>query len=79
MERRTRVLLLTPSLGGGGAQHVLVLVARGLPREKFEVHLGLVRQGDASAGTVPSGVTAHVLVPGGRAPRHFHCCCWCGG
>jgi len=64
MERRTRVLLLTPSLGGGGAQHVLVLVARGLPREKFEVHLGLVRQGDASSGTAPPGATVHTLGAG---------------
>ena len=64
MEQRTRILLLTPSFGGGGAQHVLALVARGLSRERFEVHLGLVRAGDASAGAVPPGVTVHALGAG---------------
>jgi glycosyltransferase involved in cell wall biosynthesis len=64
MKQRTKILLLTPSLGGGGAQHVLVLVARGLPRERFEVHLGLMRQGDASAGAVVPGVTVHALGAG---------------
>jgi glycosyltransferase involved in cell wall biosynthesis len=64
MEQRTRILLLTPSLGGGGAQHVMLLVARGLSREKFEVHLGLVRSGDASAGAVPPGVAVHALGAG---------------
>ncbi len=49
MEQRTRILLLTPNIGGGGAQHVMVLVARGLSRERFEVHLGLMRAGDAGA------------------------------
>ena len=64
MEQRTRILLLTPSIGGGGAQHVMVLVARGLSRERFEVHLGLVRAGDPSAGAMPSGVTVHALGAG---------------
>ncbi|MGD1065074.1 MAG: glycosyltransferase [Terracidiphilus sp.] len=64
MEQRTRILLLTPSIGGGGAQHVMVLVARGLSRERFEVHLVLVRAGDPSAGAVPPGVTVHALGAG---------------
>jgi glycosyltransferase involved in cell wall biosynthesis len=42
----------------------MLLVARGLPREKFEVHLGLVRSGDASAGAVPPGVAVHALGAG---------------
>jgi len=64
MEQRTRVLLLTTNIRGGGAQHVMVLVARGLSREKFEVHLGLVRAGDPRAGAVPPGVAVHALGAG---------------
>lgn len=59
MERRSRILLLTPRLGGGGAQHVLALLARGLSQERFETHLGLVRDKDARA--LPPWVTAHAL------------------
>jgi len=58
---RTRILLLTPRIGGGGAQQVMALLARGLPQERFEVHLGLVRAGDPGAGAVPAWVTAHGL------------------
>src|SRR5579863_7934515 len=39
---RPRVLLLIPHLGGGGAERVTALLARNLPREKFEIHLGLI-------------------------------------
>ncbi len=58
---RVRVLLLTPRIGGGGAQQVMALLARGLSRERFEVHLGLVRPGDPGSKTVLSGVTIHAL------------------
>jgi glycosyltransferase involved in cell wall biosynthesis len=58
---RTRILLLSPRLGGGGAQQVMALLARGLPQEKFEIHLGLVRTGDSGAGALPAGVTVHRL------------------
>ncbi len=64
MEQRTRVLLLTPNIGGGGAQHVMVLVARGLSRERFEVHLGLMRSGDPGTVAAPPGVTVHALGAG---------------
>jgi glycosyltransferase involved in cell wall biosynthesis len=64
MEQRTRVLLLTPNMGGGGAQHVMLLVARGLSRDRFEVHIGLMRSGDADAGAVPPGVTVHAMGAG---------------
>ena len=40
--RRIRILLLIPHLGGGGAEQVTALLARGLSREKYDVHLGLV-------------------------------------
>ena len=39
----------------------MALVARGLPQERFEVHLGLVRAGDPSPGAGPAGVTVHGL------------------
>lgn len=61
---RTRILLLTPRLGGGGAQQVMALLARGLPQEKFEVHLGLVRAADPGPGTMPPSVTVHGFGPG---------------
>lgn len=59
--QRVRVLLLTPRIGGGGAQQVMALLARGLSRERFEVHLGLVRSGDSGSNAVPSWVTIHAL------------------
>lgn len=58
---RTRVLLLTPRIGGGGAQQVMGLVARGLSQERFDVHLGLVRSGDPGPGAAPAWVTIHAL------------------
>jgi glycosyltransferase involved in cell wall biosynthesis len=61
MAQRIRILLLIPRLGGGGAQQVMALLARGLSREKYEVHLGLVTQGDAAATSLPPEVTIHAL------------------
>jgi glycosyltransferase involved in cell wall biosynthesis len=48
-------------MGGGGAQQVMALLARGLSRERFEVHLALVRSGDPGLKTAPPGVTVHAL------------------
>ena len=39
--QRVRLLLLHPRLGGGGSQHVMTLLAKELPQDKYEVHLGL--------------------------------------
>lgn len=61
MEQRTRILLLTPRLGGGGAQHVMALLARGLSQQRFEVHLGLMRAARTEMHAVPSWVTVHAL------------------
>jgi glycosyltransferase involved in cell wall biosynthesis len=58
---RTKVLLLTPRIGGGGAQQVMALVARGLSKERFKVHLGLVRARDSDPRAMPSWVTVHVF------------------
>ena len=58
---RTRILLLIPRLGAGGAEQVMTLLASGLSRRKYEVHLGLVMAADAAAIELPHWVAAHAL------------------
>ncbi len=55
-----KVLLLIPHLGGGGAERVTALLARGLATNKYELHLGLIAQtnGDRS---LPASVNFHAL------------------
>ena len=53
--------MLIPHLGGGGAEQVMALLARGLSCEKYELHLGLLTQADAGAGQFPPWVTVHPL------------------
>jgi glycosyltransferase involved in cell wall biosynthesis len=60
----TTVLLLIPHLGGGGAEHVTELLARGLSSEKYQLHLGLITQ-TAASEALPSSIQVHVL----GAPR----------
>ena len=64
MKQRPRVLLLIPHLGGGGAEQVTVLLARGLSLKKYELHLGLVTQRDAGQEELPSRVGVHTLGAG---------------
>ncbi|HEY1804708.1 MAG TPA: glycosyltransferase [Terracidiphilus sp.] len=61
MARRKKILLLLSHLGGGGAEHVIALVARGLSQEKYEVHLGLVGQRDRGGEVLPAWVNVHPL------------------
>ena len=61
MKQRPRILLLIPHLGGGGAERVTALLARGLSREKYELHLGLVTQKDAGQEELPTRVGIHAL------------------
>jgi glycosyltransferase involved in cell wall biosynthesis len=61
MAQRLRVLLLIPHLGGGGAEQVTALLARGLSRDKYEVHLGLVTRSNATSAPLPPWVTVHNL------------------
>jgi glycosyltransferase involved in cell wall biosynthesis len=61
MGQTLRVLVLIPHLGKGGAEKVAALVAGGLSKEKYEVHLGLVTLADAGGETLPPGVTVHRL------------------
>jgi glycosyltransferase involved in cell wall biosynthesis len=61
---RPKILLLIPHLGGGGAERVAALLARGLPAEKYELHLGLITQAHTSE-TLPNSLNLHAL----GAPR----------
>ncbi|MGA2635242.1 MAG: glycosyltransferase [Terracidiphilus sp.] len=64
MKQRPRVLLLIPHLGGGGAEQVTALLARGLSREKYELHLGLVTEKSAGKGELPPRIAVHALGAG---------------
>jgi glycosyltransferase involved in cell wall biosynthesis len=61
MNQRPKILLLIPHLGGGGAEKVFNLLAQGLSREKYDLHLGLVTQANAFANPSSPGVTVHAL------------------
>ncbi len=61
MGQSLRVLILVPHLGGGGAERVATLVAEGLSKEKYEVHLGLVTEGNRKLEILPPPVTIHRL------------------
>ncbi|MGO9339094.1 MAG: glycosyltransferase [Terracidiphilus sp.] len=61
MEQRTKVLLLIPHLGGGGAEKVFSHLAQNLSRQKYELHLCLAAQIGLSAEIAPPGVTIHLL------------------
>jgi len=61
MIMRPRVLLLIPHFGGGGAEAVFALLARGLSREKYEIHIGLVTQANIPAECALEGVPTHAL------------------
>jgi glycosyltransferase involved in cell wall biosynthesis len=61
MAESLKVLLLIPHLGGGGAEKVAALLACGLSREKYEIHLGLVAQDGAGGEPLPPWVTVHPL------------------
>ena len=60
-DQRSRVLLLIPHLGIGGAQHVISTLARHLNVDKYEVHLALITQSDSTCPKFPSSVTVHFL------------------
>src|ERR1019366_1317609 len=61
MAKRSRVLLLIPHLGGGGAENVTALLARCLSQEKYELHLGLVAQASSNSLNSPPWVILHAL------------------
>jgi glycosyltransferase involved in cell wall biosynthesis len=61
MIQRRIILLLIPHLGGGGAERVAALLARGLNRDRYDVHVGLVTETETAARELPAWVTVHAL------------------
>jgi glycosyltransferase involved in cell wall biosynthesis len=61
MIQRPTVLLLIPHLGGGGAERVTALLARGLSPYKYDVHLCLITESVAGSDVLPAPVTVHNL------------------
>ncbi|MGB8259830.1 MAG: glycosyltransferase [Terracidiphilus sp.] len=59
MTARSRLLLLIPHLGGGGAERVIANLAHGLSRESFDIHLGILGANGPGAPPLPPDVTAY--------------------
>ncbi len=62
--QRVRLLLLIPRMGGGGSQHVMTLLAKELPQDKYEVHLGLVTAAETQPCDLPPWVEVSALGAG---------------
>jgi glycosyltransferase involved in cell wall biosynthesis len=60
-----RILLLIPHLGGGGAEHVIEILARHLSPGKYDIHLALITASSQNYTRLPPHITIHQL----RAPR----------
>jgi glycosyltransferase involved in cell wall biosynthesis len=58
---RKRILLVAPSLRGGGAERVMATLTRHLDRTCFEPHLALVRAEGPHLSDIPSDVPIHDL------------------
>lgn len=61
--RRTSVLFVTPSLGGGGAEHQALRVANALDHSRFDVSVAVFRSGGAYERRLAPGITLEPLVP----------------
>jgi glycosyltransferase involved in cell wall biosynthesis len=61
MAAQPKILLLIPHLGGGGAEQVMLLLARGLSRDKYDIHLGLITEAQFEPDAVPAWVSVHPL------------------
>jgi glycosyltransferase involved in cell wall biosynthesis len=64
VSNRPKILLLIPHLGGGGAERVTQLLARGLSAEKYQMHLGVITLAEADNAAVPPWVCLHALGAG---------------
>lgn len=65
-----RVLHVIPTLGGGGAERQIVLLAHELSRLKIDVHIAYMNDGPNSARARESGACIHQLeVRGNHSPR----------
>jgi len=71
MKKPSKLLLLIPHLGGGGAERVMAQLARCLDPQRFEIHLGLIAQDLPGAEALPTSVTVHRLGCG-RVRRAGH-------
>jgi glycosyltransferase involved in cell wall biosynthesis len=65
MTHAPKLLLVIPHLGGGGAEMVTALLANGLSREKYQLHLALITQ----AAPPDDAFAPQVAVHGLRASR----------
>ncbi len=61
MAQRTRLLLLIPHLGGGGAEQVTALLVRKLSPEKYDLHLTLVTQTVPGPSELPEWLAVHAI------------------
>ena len=61
MPGKARVLLLIPHLGGGGAEQVIALLARGLSAEKYDLHLALLTASSTQGVALPANVAVHPI------------------
>ena len=63
-----RALIVLTGLEPGGAERVMATVVRHLPRERFELHLALIRRRGRLLEDIPAHVTIHDL--GASRVRH---------
>ena len=61
MTKRTKLLLLIPHLGGGGAERVAAQLARHLDPQQFDIHLALIAKDSPGAQPIPRWVQVHRL------------------
>lgn len=61
LNSRIKALLFTTHLGGGGAEMQVLRLANHLDRDRFEVHVAVVRGGGAYEARLRDDVTLHVL------------------
>ncbi len=59
---KRRVLILLPSLGGGGSERVMITLLKHLDRRLFDLHLGVVNATGPLREQVPEDVTLHDLM-----------------
>ncbi len=63
----SRILLVIPTLDRSGAEKQLVMLARGLPKEQFEVHVCvLTREGPLAASLAEAGIPIHTIRKRGK-------------
>src|SRR5260370_38299311 len=58
---RKKILLLIPSLAGGGAERVFSILLHHLDRTRFELHLAVLQTKGAYMADIPRDVTVHDL------------------